>query len=436
MRGESMTTKPSQYSQSEIDRHNRYLKRYNTMETKTQADIDTYNTIKNMYGGIGQSGLLDPNSFGGKQERAYRRENPFSEYAKNKELRFLNQVDTNLVNNAGVSTPQFDEYNKLASKWNIDPTKNRVTTQVTKEVQNQIDMQKKAIEDSLAKQRQASELAVNQNNSFLQEQIKNFNNQKVVNDNQAANLSNRRGGFYSGGLDYQLGQNAKATQEASGKVSQEIAMRNADINNRNALLAEQAAKQIELLQTQAPELIQQRIRQELDRQRGINMQEAQLTGQYNGQQTMQAQQQQFQQQFAQQQFAYQKARDLIGDERWKMQFDQSVSQFGLEFALREQVQNNQLTMDQARLALSQQQFDADQYWKEQEFALGQMPQPADLKKYADQLNKTFLAKDEDSGQYSVTNPEGLYKAILGLNLSDDETLRLINMYGIGNFINP
>ncbi|MNW38067.1 hypothetical protein D3C74_151260 [compost metagenome] len=68
---------------------------------------------------------------------------------------------------------------------------------------------------------------------------------------------------------------------------------------------------------------------------------------------MSRQDQAFNQQFSQDQFSYQKARDLISDQKWQAQFDQDVNQFGLQFALNRQVQLGGLTIDQARLALSQ-----------------------------------------------------------------------------------
>lgn len=73
-----------------------------------------------------------------------------------------------------------------------------------------------------------------------------------------------------------------------------------------------------------------------------------------GQQFDQAKQAQaFEQNFAQEQFAYQKIRDQISDEKWKKEFDEDSRRFGLQYALSRQVQLGGLSIDRARLALSQ-----------------------------------------------------------------------------------
>lgn len=240
-----------------------------------------------------------------KAERNFRHTNPHDAYTKAVDMKYLNDIDNAYVNNKGVTQAQLNQYNNLAKTWNFDPTKNRVTNEVTKQIENQIAMQRKALEDQLATQVQSSQLAVNQNNAYLQEQLGKLQSQKNVTDNQSQMLANRRGGFYSGGLDYQLGQNASSFNEASGGLSRDVAQRNADIQAKNSLLASQVSSQISLLQQQAPDLIRQRITEELDRQRGIKMEEAQLTGQYNGAPTLANQQWQSEFGLQQQQFGLQ-----------------------------------------------------------------------------------------------------------------------------------
>lgn len=457
------TQKPSAptnpYAQSEIDRMNRYIKRYTTMSNPNAAHQATYQNIVNTYGANSiKNGQLGVGNFDAKQERAYRAANPLSDYTKDKEMRFLRHIDDGVVNNTGVSDAQMKQYDQLAGKWNFDPTKSRVTNEVTKQIENELALKKKAIEDQLAKAKQSTDLAVQQNNAYLEEQLGKLGQQKVVNDDRAATLSNRRGGFYSGGLDYQLGQNASSYNEASGALQRDVAARNADIQNRNSLLAEQAAEQISLLEQQAPDLIRQRITEELARQQQFALQESQVTGKYKGDPTFEREQwerqkaeweseQKWNRQWVTEQFAYQKIRDQISDTKWKAEFDESVRQNGLDFALQQMVANNQISMDQARLALSeaelafnqgkwQAEFGFEQEKWNTELELAKQPQAADLKKYTDQLNKTYLKKT-DSGNYKVTNSEGLYRSIVGLNLSDDDTMRLLSMYGIevGDFLN-
>ncbi|NNU85345.1 hypothetical protein ETC05_16530 [Geobacillus sp. BMUD] len=450
------------YLQSEIDKANRFMRQYSQLPNPTSAQQSTYQRLMNTYGANAwKDGRLTITDLDPKAERAYRAANPYADYTKEKEMRFLRQIDDMLLNNQGVSDAQLQQYNTLANKWNFDPTKSRITKEVEKEIQAEIEAKKKAIQDQLALEQQANELAIQQNNAYLAEQLKKLQEQKAVNDQQAQMLANRRGGFYSGGLDYQLGQNITSYNQATEALQRDIAARNADIYNRNALLAQQAAEQIKMLEQQAPTLIQQRIREELDRQRGIQMQEAQLTGMYNGQPTLAYQQ--FQ---ASRDDEMRRRAEWESEQKWN-RLIQSAGLTGvfqgkptlqaLEFELQKRVQLGQLSLAQAAQILdqakfewekefNQKQFDADQYWKQQDYNLEQqrldlakqeielkkMPEPTDLKKYTDQLNKIYLRKT-DNGSYKVTNPQALFDAIVGLGLSDSDTDKLVNMYGLQKY---
>lgn len=156
---------------------------------------------------------------------------------------------------------------------------------IEESVMSELATQKQAIEQELARLNQASTLAVDQNNTFLQEQIKGLNEQKAVTDNNIATFQNRRGGFYSGGTDFQLGNNARGFAQAEGGIRKDVAARNADIWGRNSLLAQQAAEKISLLTQQAPGKIRELIMGQQDKDRNFAVQEAGVTGMYNGAQT-------------------------------------------------------------------------------------------------------------------------------------------------------
>lgn len=156
-------------------------------------------------------------------------------------------------------------------------------------VNAELAQQRQAIEQELARLRQASELAVQQNNQWLQEQIRDLERNRIQAGAEIERFQNRRGGFYSGGLDYQLASNQRAFAEAQEALQRDIAARNADIWNRNALLAQQAAERLSQLEQQAPARIQQLIREQMERDRAFALQEAGLTGYYQGQPTLAAQ---------------------------------------------------------------------------------------------------------------------------------------------------
>ena len=174
-------------------------------------------------------------------------------------------------------------------------------------VNNELAQQRQAVEQELARLQQANQLAVQQNNQWLQEQIANLERNRIQAGEAIQQFQNRRGGFYSGGLDYQLGTTNRAFAEAAEGITRDIAARNADIWNRNALLAQQAAEKLSLLEQQVPARIQQLIQEQMERDRQFALQEAGVTGYYRGQPTLALQNQQFSQNLAQQQFDFNRA---------------------------------------------------------------------------------------------------------------------------------
>ncbi|MDK8193779.1 hypothetical protein QP794_27225 [Paenibacillus sp. UMB7766-LJ446] len=64
-------------------------------------------------------------------------------------------------------------------------------------------------------------------------------------------------------------------------------------------------------------------------------------------------QQQWQNNFAVEQFAYQKARDAVGDSQWAAQFEQNATQFGLNYALQQLQQQDDSAYRNAMLGISQ-----------------------------------------------------------------------------------
>lgn len=198
------------------------------------------------------------------------------------------------------------------------------------EIQNQIDRQSQSINQGLAQSLQANQLAVEQNKQYMEEQLEKLRQQQAVDQNRATNLQNRRGGFYSGGLDYNLGQINASANQGRENLQRDVAARNADIWNRNALLAQQAADQITMLQNQAPDQIRQLINREIDRQRQFEINEAGITGEYQGRPTQEAQHNQWNRDYMDSQFDWQRETDQR-DFDWTREtdqrdFDQRVSE--------------------------------------------------------------------------------------------------------------
>jgi len=141
--------------------------------------------------------------------------------------------------------------------------------------------------------------------------------------------------------------------------------------------------------------------------------------------------------FQTEQQAYKSARDAISDNQWKAQFDQSVSQFGLNYALNQLQQTDQVAYQQAQLALSQD--DNSRQWATLDY---DMSKGADAAKYngmtatqvIDNARKMFASKDKNGVETFPTAEEPLkqeeiYKYVgnLGMPYGQDDQV----MFSLG-----
>jgi hypothetical protein len=143
---------------------------------------------------------------------------------------------------------------------------------------------------------------------------------------------------------------------------------------------------------------------------------------------MSRQGQAFNQQFSQEQFAYQKVRDAITDKQWQAQFDQSVRQFGLNYALSQLQENNQQAYRQAQIALSQD--DNDRQWISLENSMsGSSYSGMTPTQVLDAARNQFSIEDED-GNKSIPRDSATkeqiysYVASMGLPLGQDDQVML------------
>jgi hypothetical protein len=164
---------------------------------------------------------------------------------------------------------------------------------------------------------------------------------------------------------------------------------------------------------------------------GANVSSATARNNNQGIRTLQGQQldlarqgQQFNQDFSKQQFGYQQARDLIQDQQWKAQFDRDVSQFGLQFALNQQVQLGNLSNDQARLALQReaQEDGSLRDWATFGWQMGQNGKYAGMSIPQVVSSATKLFGQGDGDNITIPNdPETkrrIYDYVAGMNMPD------------------
>lgn len=328
------------------------------------------------------------------------------------------QGDQNLINRLEADSKRvgYDVYS---------PTKVWAEDQV----KQQQEAQRNAIMQNLERLQQSTNFVTQQNNQALQENLAKLQEQKSVNDQTIQQLQNRRGGFYSGGTDYQLGNNTRAFTEASGNLQRDVQSRNNQLWNSYGLQAQQAYDNIMQLEQSAPAMIQQLIQQKAAQDRQLSMDEAQLTGLYNGMPTMDyqnmnfnqalqqnklnldQQQQQFNQNLAAYNVMYQRARDEIEDEKWKLQFDEDVRRYGLDYALDKQYKMGNLSvaqknaetarfnaetnrMQEQRLGLPQDQTQQRNDLSAKDYAANYLELREGLRNYIDPQTKRPLTQQE------------------------------------------
>lgn len=135
-----------------------------------------------------------------------------------------------------------------------------------KQVENELAQKKLSYNQSLALQKQETDNTINQNKSYLDEQIKKLNTQRNLNADNITTLQNRRGGFYSGGLDYQLGENNKSIINSQNDITRDINSKNQEMLGKYNLVASQAAEQIRLLENESGDRIRALVNEALARQ--------------------------------------------------------------------------------------------------------------------------------------------------------------------------
>lgn len=144
---------------------------------------------------------------------------------------------------------------------------NAAEAALRKQIEDQIkarnDAQILAINQGLASANQANQLGLTQNQNLLNEGLGQINQQENVNRQALQDINNRRGGLYSGGTDYSLGNLASSSNEARSSLQRDISARIADIQGRNTLNAQQAAERIAAINQAAPAEIQQLVQQSL-----------------------------------------------------------------------------------------------------------------------------------------------------------------------------
>jgi hypothetical protein len=132
--------------------------------------------------------VVDPTKLTGSAERLYRRENPYSDYAKQVETRYISQIGDNLKSNTGVGTPQVDEYNRLAQKWNVNTNQQQqpafdqkaFTDQMTGQIGSMYDAQQQSQLSALKASQDKATGQLNQQKAELAPQYQGERNQSDV----------------------------------------------------------------------------------------------------------------------------------------------------------------------------------------------------------------------------------------------------------------
>ncbi|MMZ64201.1 hypothetical protein D1872_265060 [compost metagenome] len=147
--------------------------------------------------------------------------------------------------------------------------------------------------------------------------------------------------------------------------------------------------------------------------------------------------------FQAQQFAYQKARDAITDQQWKMKFDQDVQQFGMTYALQSLQEQNQVAYRQATLAL--QADDNDRQWADLDYrqsnpsgAKGGLTANQVLESMKGLYSVPVYGKNADGDSVKegtkittdTTQRQQMFQNVVDAGLSDAETRQVLSSLGM------
>ena len=142
----------------------------------------------------------------------------------------------------------------------------------------ELEMQTQGILAELDRYKQDNQFAVDQNTNWLAEQMKKLEENRVKAGAEITNFQNRRGGLFSGGVDYQLATNNNSFTQAKENVTRDIGARNADIWSKYNQLASQASEKIKTLTSQAPSKIRELIEQQKAKDAAAQIEQAKVFG--------------------------------------------------------------------------------------------------------------------------------------------------------------
>lgn len=377
-------------AQSEIDRHNRYLNRFNSMANPSQADIDTVGQIKTLYGNNFNQQGIDPTKWSGQAQQSYLLENPYQgatnakqDYstgvtnAQNKYENSQAKQDSTKWNNATIQD--------LADKYGFDYSRDYAKQQAEAEAQalrnananaqrqneSSNKLNKEAIDNNLMNQAEA--LDRNYFQKYLtqaQDQTNSGLNAGIASDQDLRLQMNRQAEMGASYRDANLGKMTEdqrfsntgiSLTEALGLINQQALAREDSLYNDRL---QQGFGNLQSERNYFSGLDQQewaRSQTEIDRnmqlyQTDLGQSNFQSTDAYNRLQDT-ISQKQWQDQFswdkrmqesaltgnlngnrtlAGSQFDWNKSQDLISNQQWEKQFNEDVRQFGLQHALQKQ----------------------------------------------------------------------------------------------------
>ncbi|MGR6764446.1 hypothetical protein ACU1JV_21835 [Paenibacillus sp. T2-29] len=147
--------------------------------------------------------------------------------------------------------------------------------------------------------------------------------------------------------------------------------------------------------------------------------------------------------FQSQQFAYQKARDAITDQQWRLKFDQDVQQFGMSYALQSLQEQNNTAYRQATLAIqsddnARQWADLDYKQANQGSAAGGLTANQVLQSMQGLYSVPVYGKNADGDSVKegtkittdASKRQEMFQNVVDAGLSDAETRQILSSLGM------
>jgi hypothetical protein len=238
-----------------------------------------------------------------------------------------------------------------------------------------------------------------------------------------------------------------------GKINRDLANTTTDVNERRGLINNNAMDSERALMDTIDSARMGALLNDTYKGQDRQLQIAQLMGMLNGQKTLGGRAQDFSEMDSNRRYdrgiyesdrnydrgvvesdrnyEYNKTRDAIKDAQYQQTFDENVRQFGLDYAIKKAQSDNQISVNNAQLRVTQDKLAWDKDSNNPSNVSVANKNKNDVyENVFNQLKSLYTQKDPATGEISIKNTQALRDAIITSNLDDQATDKLLMAFGL------